>query len=142
MYELKLVYEYLSIKKQRVKINEVFNSWKDIEYASPQGSILGPFFINMHLCDLFYFLENLDIASYAGDTIYTVKENKEPVINALETSSLLLFKCFSMNFMKINSGKSDLLLRCSVPSTAVIDSCSIESNTKEVLLGITIDRNL
>ena len=90
MYELKLVYEYLSIKKQRVKINEVLNSWKDIEYASPQGSILGPFFINMHLCDLFYFLENLDIANYAGDTIYTVKENKEPVINALETSSLLL----------------------------------------------------
>ena len=28
MYELKLVYEYLSIKKQRVKINEVFNHGK------------------------------------------------------------------------------------------------------------------
>ena len=39
----------------------------------------------MHLCDLFYFFEDLDIASYADDTtIYTVKENKEFVINTLE----------------------------------------------------------
>ena len=71
---------------------------------------------------------------------YTVKE-KESVINALETSSLLLFKCFNMNFKKVNCGKSHLLLGRSVPSTVVIDGCSIESNIKEVLLGITIDRN-
>ena len=42
------------------------------------------------LYDLFYFLEDLDIASYADDTtIFTVKENKESLISALETSSLL-----------------------------------------------------
>ena len=42
------------------------------------------------LYDLFYFLEDLDIASYADDTtIFTVKENKESLIGALETSSLL-----------------------------------------------------
>ena len=36
------IYDYLSNGKQRVKINETFNSWKDIEYGVPQGSILGP----------------------------------------------------------------------------------------------------
>ena len=30
---------------------------------------------------------------------------------------------------------------CSEPSTALIDGSSIESNTKEILLGITIDRD-
>ena len=69
---LNLVYDYLSNRKQRVKINETFSSWKNIEYGVPKGSILGPLLFNIHLCDLFYFLEDLDIASYADDTtIYT-----------------------------------------------------------------------
>ena len=65
---LRFVHDYLSNRKQRVKLNETFSSWKDIEYGVPQGSILGPFLFNMYLCDLFYFLGNLDIASYADDT--------------------------------------------------------------------------
>ena len=65
---------YLSNRKQRVKIIETFGCRQSIECGVPQGSILGPLLLNIHLCDLFYFLEDLDIASYADDTtIYTVK---------------------------------------------------------------------
>ena len=89
---LKLIHDYLSNRKQRVKVNDAYSSWKDIFYGVPQGSILGPLLFNIHLCDLFYFLKDLDIASYADDTtIYTVSEKKESVIRALETSSSLLF---------------------------------------------------
>ena len=88
---LNLVYDYLSNRKQRVKIKETFSCSKDIRYGVPQGSILGSLLFNIHLCDLFYFLEDLDIASYADyTTIYTVKENKESIINTLEASSLPL----------------------------------------------------
>ena len=81
---------------------------------------LCPRLFNIHLCDLFYFLEDLDIACYADDTIiYTVKENKEFVINALEASPLPLFTWFNNNFMKANSDKSQSL----------IHGFSIESNT-------------
>ena len=81
---LKLIHDYLSNRKQRVKVNDAYSSWKDIFYGVPQGSILGPLLFNIHLCDLFYFLEDLDIASYADDTtIYTVNEKKESVISAL-----------------------------------------------------------
>ena len=71
---LNLVYDYLSNSKQRVKINKTFSCWKDIEYGVPQESILGPLLFNIHLCELLYFLEDLDVASYADDTtIYTFK---------------------------------------------------------------------
>ena len=118
---LRLVYDYLSNRKQRVKLNETFSSWKDLEYGVPQGSILGPLLFNIHLCDLFYFLDDLDIASYEDDTTqYTVKENKESVINGLETSSQKLFKWFENNFMKANSDKNHLLLSCNEPSTLMV----------------------
>ena len=65
---------YLSNRKQRVKIIETFGCRQSIECGVPQGSILDPLLLNIHLCDLFYFLEDLDIASYADDTtIYIVK---------------------------------------------------------------------
>ena len=41
---------------------------------------------NIHLCNPFHFLEDLDIASCVEDTtIYIVKESKEAVINITAT---------------------------------------------------------
>ena len=88
---LKLTHDYLINRKQRVKINEVYSSWKDIISGVPQASILGPLLFNIHLCDLFYFLEDFDIASYADDaTIYTTEKNEESVIAALKKSFAIL----------------------------------------------------
>ena len=44
----------------------------DIFYVVPQRSRLGPLLFNIHLCELLYFLEELDIDT----TIYTVNEKK------------------------------------------------------------------
>ena len=74
---LKLIHDYLLNRKQRVKVNYAYSSWKDIFYGVSLGSILGPLLFKIHLCDLFHFLEDLDTASYADDTtIYTVSEKK------------------------------------------------------------------
>ena len=75
---LKVVHNYLSNRKQKVKANDdAYSLWKYILYGAPQGSILDPLLFNIHLCDLFYFLEDLVTASYAYDTtVYTVNEKK------------------------------------------------------------------
>ena len=44
--------------------------------------------------------------------------------------------------MKVNTGKSHLLLSSSSRATAMIANGDIESEDEQVLLGITIDSNL
>ena len=74
---LKQIHDYLLNRKRRVKVNDAYSSWKAIFYGVPEGSILGPLLFNIHLCDQFYFLEDLNMANYADDTaIYMVNEKK------------------------------------------------------------------
>ena len=97
----------------------------------------------MHLCNLFNFLENTDIASHADDnTICSAQKNRETVINTTETSSQVLFDWFSDNFMKANSGKSHLLMSGTETAHANVDGSMIKSSQKEILLGINLDSEL
>ena len=64
-------------------------------FGIPQGSILGLFLFNICLCDLFLFINDIDIASYADDiTPYTVHKNSEKIIKVLENTSVDLLKWF------------------------------------------------
>ena len=92
---------------------------------------------------MFYFLEGFDIANYADDsTPYCASKSAESVVNNLEQSSTILFKWLNNNYMKVNTGKSHLLLSGNSRATATIDNSYIESEDEQVLLGITIDSNL
>ena len=92
---------------------------------------------------MFYFLEDFDIANYADDsTPYNADKNVESVVNNLEHSSSILFKWLNNNYMKVNTGKSHLLVSGNVRSKAKIGNNYIESEKEQVLLGITIDSNL
>ena len=63
---LKLIHDYLSNRKQRVKVNDAYSSWKDIFYGVPQRSILGPLLFNKNLCQLFNFFGKLRHCSLCG----------------------------------------------------------------------------
>ena len=140
---LKLIHRYLSNRKKRVKINDTYSSWSEILFGVPQGPILGPLLFNIFICDMFYFLEGFDIANYADDsTPYCAGKSAESVVNNLEQSSRILFKWLNNNYMKVNTGKSHLLLSGNSRATATTDNSYIESEDEQVLLGITIDSNL
>ena len=89
--ELKLIHDYFSNRKQRIKVNDVYSSQKDIVYCVSQGSILSPLLFGIHICDLFYVFGDIDITSYVDDTVIYMVNKKEIGISAQETSSSLLF---------------------------------------------------
>ena len=127
---LKLVNSYLSNRKARVKINNKYSSWSEILLRVPQGSILGALtFIN----DIFYFLEDFDITNFSDDsTPFKADKNVESVVNNLEHLSSILFKWLNDNYMKVNTGKSRLLVTGNVRSKAKIDNNCTESERKNM----------
>ena len=59
---------YLMGQRQRVKIDGVHSTWRNIKTGVPQGSLLGPLLFNMYVYDLNYFITNTSLRLYADDT--------------------------------------------------------------------------
>ena len=113
---------YLSNRKQRVKINDFFSCWSEILFGVPQGSVLGPLLFNIFICDMFYFMKDYEIANYADDsTPFSAKPDHKSVVQELEVSSSNLFTWLRNNYMKANTDKNHLLLSGNSNLTANID---------------------
>ena len=140
---LKCIYNYLTDRRQRVKVENYYSLYNNISEGVPQGSILGPLLFNIFLCDLFLTINDCDIANYADDTTpYVCRDKIDSVITDLEKTADKLFQWFSDNALKANTSKSHVLLSSMDPNNVNIAGSVIASSTNEKLLGIHIENTL
>ena len=61
---LRLINDYLSNIKQRIKLDNTHITWIETVFGNTEGSILRPLLFNIFLADLFFIISNTDIARY------------------------------------------------------------------------------
>ena len=85
MNALNLIFNYLTRRKQRAKINSRFTSCLDIFQGVMQESILDLLLFNPFLCDILLFVKEGDIMSYTdNNTPYVCSENVDVTLEKLE----------------------------------------------------------
>ena len=90
---LRLIHDYLSNRKQRIKIENNYITWMEIVFGVTQGSILRPLLFTIFLAGLFFIISNINIASYAdGNTSYIAADNIDDLVKSLEEVSTALFQ--------------------------------------------------
>ena len=96
---------------------------------------------NIFLCDLFYFLDDITVDSYADTASYSAIETKIFVKKETEQFSEILFQYFDFNYMKINSAQSHILFLGNEVN-ANVDNNTVTSENKNEILGIALDSSL
>ena len=68
---LRYVYFYLTNREQCVRINNTYSSYQKIISVEHQGAKLGPIFVDLSINDLFFFLSDVSLHSFADANTFS-----------------------------------------------------------------------
>ena len=107
---LRLIQNYLSNRKQRVRVNDSYSLRQEMLLGVPQESLLSFLLLNIILEVFFFTLSTIELANNTDDTTpYVISNNTHDLIESLETFSKYLLKQFYDNLLKRNSNKCNYL---------------------------------
>ena len=106
-----------------------------------QGSVLGPTLFNMFLCNMFFMIDNADIASFADDSpsISVGKKHLE-LQKILQKASAKICIWFHKNGMKTNQDKCHFLSSFGINKKFWLPAYMLENSVSQKLLGVTTGR--
>ena len=145
---------YLSDRKQMVKINCHLSDMKPVQMGVPQGSIIGPFLFIIYVNDLVSELRynNVNMLLYADDTIlYTSSNNVTNAVNECQSALNNVCRWCSINRLSMNIKKTKHMLVMSNRETChsddrrckvFVNNVGLENVHSYNYLGVTVDDSL
>ena len=139
---------YLSGRRQKVTLNGISSSVREVSSGVPQGSILGPLLFILSINSIFNssFSSNTVISLYADDIILYKEIKCDLDITIFQSDVSLVVDWVHSVGLKLNNNKTKSLLitRKHHPPTLalVVDGMPIETVISFKYLGVTITNDL
>ena len=146
---IEMIRNYLSERKQRVKLGNASSDWIEVKYGVPQGTVLGPLLFNLYVNDLHEHLDKpCQIIQYADDTCLFLAGNDPETVILGNSVEILTTYYYAHNLM-ININKTQFIIirnkrsrfKLNKAKLTVFDNL-IEQNDSAKYLGIEIDKHL
>ena len=134
---------YLLGRQQRIRLNEVVSSLKDVSSGVPQGSILGPILFSLYTSDFKFTSFNSITLKHADDTVVICPITNDCTdVNVIRGNVFEYVKDYSENnSLKLKISKTKILPICKRKVNLHVTSSEFDSLfvTELVYLGIVFN---
>ena len=100
------IHDYLTNRRQRVRLGDQLSNWNEISAGVPQGSVLGPLIFNIFMNNFVYAVKQSTLSAYADDIkIFFAGSTAEKVEEVINVDLANVDKWYEQNGMKRNASK-------------------------------------
>ena len=143
-----ILMSFASERMQRVKINDTYSDWLQLNRGVPQGTVLGPLLFSLYINDICQILPpGCKIVQYADDTcLFVACETDAEAERLLSDAIRSVLRYFETHQLTLNVEKTEYLViqpkRENATHSLKINDEEIISKTSCKYLGVTLDIHL